>query len=106
MFYLNHIMTIKKVVIIVWSFYDNNLFSKRPEIISNLREKGIGSSVYYPQPVPRMKYYRNKYGYNESQYPIASQISDGIIAFPVGPHLNIKDMEIIASELKKYMDSM
>ena len=85
---------------------DNNLISKRPEIISNLKEKGIGSSVYYPQPVPRMKYYRNKYGYNESQYPIASQISDGIIAFPVGPHLNIKDMEIIASELKKYMDSI
>ena len=47
-----------------------------------------------------MKYYKDKYGYNEKLYPIASHISDGIIAFPVGPHLDVNDMETIANEVK------
>ena len=42
-----------------------------------------------------MKYYKDKYGYNKNLYPIASYISDGI-AFSVGPHLDVNDMETIA----------
>ena len=34
----------------------------RPEIMGALTAKGVGSSIYYPQPVPRMTYYRHKYG--------------------------------------------
>jgi len=45
---------------------------------------GVGTSVYYPQPVPRFSYYRSKYGYNESAYPNAAAISDGTIALPWG----------------------
>ena len=82
---------------------DKNILSKRPEIISSLKKIGIGTSVYYPQPVPRMKYYRDKYGYDESKYSVAAQISDSIISFPVGPHLDLNDMEVIASEFKKIM---
>ena len=85
---------------------DNDLISKRPEIINNLSKRGVGSSVYYPQPVPRMKYYKEKYGYDQTQYPIATQISDGIIALPVGPHLGLDDMQIIATELKHCMDKI
>ncbi len=79
---------------------NNEIALKRPEIISSLSKKGIGTSVYYPQPVPRMKYYKDKYGYNHKNYPVAALISDNIIALPVGPHLNVNDMKIIGSELK------
>ncbi len=85
---------------------DERLISRRPEIIRNLNKLGVGSSVYYPQPVPRMKYYKDKYGYNKNLYPIASYISDGIIAFPVGPHLDVKDMETIAKEVKILMEKI
>ena len=68
------------------------------------RYEGVGTSIYYPQPVPRMSYYKNKYGYDESKYSVAAQISDSIISFPVGPHLGLNDMEIIASEFKKIME--
>ena len=85
---------------------DENIVSKRSEIINLLSEEGIGSSVYYPQPVPRMKYYKDKYGYNKNLYPIASYISDGIIAFPVGPHLDVNDMETIAKEVKILMEKI
>jgi perosamine synthetase len=85
---------------------DNELVIKRPEIINSLSERGVGSSVYYPQPVPRMKYYQEKYGYDKTQYPVAAQISDGIVALPVGPHLSLDDMQIIASELKQCMEKI
>ena len=48
----------------------------------------------------------DKYGFDQSQFPIATQISDGIIAFPVGPHLDTEDMQIIATELKQCMDKI
>jgi perosamine synthetase len=79
---------------------DENLIPRRSEIISYLSSKGIGSSIYYPHPVPRMKYYKDKYGYSLKKYNVASKISDSIIAFPVGPHLDEDDMKIIADEIK------
>jgi dTDP-4-amino-4,6-dideoxygalactose transaminase len=69
-------------------------------------EQGIGSSVYYPQPVPRMSFYKEKYGYEENRYPNATRISDGMLALPVGPHLNTQDMEIIGEELTQIMKAM
>lgn len=72
---------------------------KRSEIMEALTARGIGSSIYYPQPVPRMTYYREKDGYDSSQYQHAARISDQSIALPVGPHLNTNDMQTIATNL-------
>ncbi len=71
------------------------LASKRNEWIARLKENGVGTSVYYPQPVPRMTYYHDKYGYDSSCYPVAEQISDEAIALPVGPHLSQEDLDYI-----------
>jgi dTDP-4-amino-4,6-dideoxygalactose transaminase len=79
---------------------DKDLAARRPEIMVALAERGIGTSVYYPQPVPRMAYYRMKYGYDESQYANAARISDASIAFPVGPHLGPSHMAAIANNLR------
>jgi dTDP-4-amino-4,6-dideoxygalactose transaminase len=75
------------------------LRQQRVEIVSRLNAAGVGTSVYYPQPVPRMTYYRQKYGYDASQFPHATAISDDAIAFPVGPHLSEADMEYIGDQL-------
>ncbi|MBI5034931.1 MAG: DegT/DnrJ/EryC1/StrS family aminotransferase [Chloroflexi bacterium] len=71
------------------------LASKRNQIVPLLNQAGIGTSVYYPQPVPRMTYYRQKYGYKTGEYPNAEKISDCSIALPVGPHLDEQDLEYI-----------
>lgn len=78
---------------------DGVLAKKRNEAVAVLNQKGVGTSVYYPQPVPRMAYYRNKYGYNPQSFPQAERISDQSIALPVGPHLNREDMEYIAENV-------
>jgi len=75
------------------------LDGNRNEVLRLLGESGVGASVYYPQPVPRMTYYREKYGYDAARYPNAEAISDRGIALPVGPHLESGDVERIAGAL-------
>lgn len=81
-----------------------NLKERRPEIVSRLNASGVGTSIYYPHPVPRLSYYRNKYGYTEGAYPNATMISDCSIALPVGPHLSSADVEYIAEQFKKSVE--
>lgn len=73
--------------------------TRRDDVLRAIGEAGIGASVYYPKPVPRMTYYRQKYGYESGRYPGAEAISDRGIALPVGPHLENGDVEVIASAL-------
>jgi len=77
-----------------------SLVDKRFEIIQNLKRNGIGTSIYYPRPVPHFTYYREKYGYQESSFPVAARISYCSIALPVGPHLSEEDMDYIVYHLK------
>lgn len=78
---------------------EEQIASRRFELVSVLKEKGVGTSVYYPQAVPCFSYYREKYGYHPEDFPVAHSISQSTIAFPVGPHLNLEDMEYIAVQL-------
>jgi len=71
---------------------------RRDELVGRLNGAGVGTSVYYPHPVPRLKYYRDKYGYDPSRYPNAERISDRAIALPVGPHVADEDIDYIARQ--------
>lgn len=68
----------------------------RNRLVTKLNLAGVGTSVYYPQPVPRMSYYRKKYGYNRQACCFAEAISDRSIALPVGPHLSDADVDYVA----------
>jgi len=80
---------------------DGPLAGQRTEIIRRLNAAGVGTSVYYPHPIPRLAYYREKYREDLSRFPNAARISDQSIALPVGPHLEVDDMNYIAHELTK-----
>jgi len=75
---------------------DDQAAPLRFEIVNQLNKRGVGTSIYYPQPVPHMSYYRNKYGYSTDSFPNAAWISHNSIALPVGPHLGLEDMAYIA----------
>jgi perosamine synthetase len=74
---------------------------RRPAIIESMKAAGVGTSVYYPVPVPLSSYYRAKYSVPSYAYPEASRISNQSIALPVGPHLDEDDMQVVAAELKR-----
>jgi dTDP-4-amino-4,6-dideoxygalactose transaminase len=74
---------------------------RRQAVIASLNAAGVGTSIYYPHPVPRLAYYRNKYGSNLARYPNATRISDQSIALPIGPHLNLSDMDYIGQAMTR-----
>lgn len=80
---------------------NDSLGKKRFEIVKNLNNLGIGTSVYYPGPVPLMTYYRTKYGFSQNMFPNASKISNQGIALPVGPHIGFDEIDYIISKVKK-----
>ena len=81
----------------------DSICERRPEIIQQLRERGVGSSIYYPKPVPHMSYYRTKYGFAETGFPVASGISSRCVALPVGPHLDVDDMDYIVNNVAEVL---
>jgi len=85
---------------------NEQIADKRPVLMEALGKKGVGTSIYYPQPVPRMSYYLKKYGYTENHFINAAAISDCIIALPVGPHLDFSEMDYIAKSIKEVWSEM
>lgn len=80
---------------------EGRLAGRRNTFVARLNEAGIGTSVYYPQPVPRMTYYNKKYGYDASRYREAGKISDQSIALPVGPQLAVGDIDRIIEDFSR-----
>lgn len=72
---------------------------RRNALLARLGAAGVGTSVYYPQPVPRLSFYRRKYGYEAARYPQAERISDGGIALPTGWYVQPQDIDYIARTL-------
>ena len=83
---------------------ESELVEKRPKIMDRLKRMGIGTSIYYPHPVPHMSYYRDKYQVIDC--PNAELISNSIIALPVGPHLKVGDMQTIVDGLAKVLSEI
>lgn len=73
----------------------------RNRVVMDLKERGIGTSVHYPQAVPLMAYYRGKYGYRPGRFPVAEWLAAQTISLPVGPHLRAGDPERIAAALRE-----
>jgi len=83
--------------------FDKEIAQHRAKIIPALNKLGVGTSIYYPNPVPMMSYYQNKYGYAMEQFPGASSIACDSIALPVGPHLEAEDLTYISDSLSKVL---
>ncbi len=75
----------------------------RDATLLRLKERGIGTSVYYPVPLPLSKYYAQKYGYTTDQFPNAQRISNASIALPVGPHLTPDDMDTMSTTITEVL---
>ena len=85
---------------------DKSLTNYRNKIIYKLKEKGIGSSIYYPKPVPLMTYYKKKYKNNSETYYYANEISNTTISLPIGPHVGKKELNYIYEHFSKILKNL
>jgi len=73
------------------------LASRRDAVAARINALGVGTSVYYPHPVPRLTWYRERYGDAGDRFPVATELSDSSISLPVGPHLEPGDAERVGA---------
>ena len=73
----------------------------RFDLITQLNKSGVGTSIHYPKPIPEFTYYQDKYKIETSSFPNAASIGQRTISLPVGPHLNLEDMEYIIIKVKE-----
>ncbi len=80
--------------------------AKREDIVRRLNAEGIGTSIYYPQPVPRMTYYRKKYATDPTSFANAARLSDQSVAVPLGMHLEPADVDLIVETLSDILKTI
>ena len=79
---------------------NKNLSRKRFQIIRYLNSNGIGTSIYYPHPVPRIAYYKKKYKYKIDSYINSKKVSDESISISVAPYLKSSDIQYVVKTIK------
>ena len=79
----------------VSALFGGRLGARRDDIVRRLNAAGVGTSVYYPRPVPLMTYYRTKYGHRADRFPNAAALSERSVALPTGPHVTLDDVDHI-----------
>ena len=74
---------------------------KRDKMIDYLREKGVGSGVYYPVPIHKQTYYVNELGYGQTLEE-AERAAAEVLSLPVHPGLSEEDLETIVSAVNGF----
>ena len=71
----------------------------RGELITKLKDKGIQTSIHYPS-IKKFKHYSQ---IGITALPVADEISERVLTLPLYPTMQFKDVEFVASELKKIL---
>ncbi len=80
----------------------NKLSKLRNELIEFFKNNNINTSIYYPKPVPNMKYYKKRYKVRESEFYNSEVISNHSISIPIHPGITFKDLRHICNNIKKF----
>jgi UDP-2-acetamido-2-deoxy-ribo-hexuluronate aminotransferase len=72
---------------------------KRDALCRELKNKGIGSIIYYPVPLHLQEAYKDL-GYKKGDFPVSEKISLEIMSLPLYPYLNETQIRYVVSALK------
>jgi len=74
---------------------------RRDALRNHLKERGVGTGVYYPVPIHRQTYYTRELGYDDS-LPQAERAAEEVLSLPVHPALNHRDLEAIVQAANSF----
>ena len=70
----------------------------RDEVIKKLQEKGIGCSVHFI-PIHKHPYYKEKYGYKDSNYPVANRVFEQSVSLPIYPDMSDEEIMYVINNV-------
>ena len=74
---------------------------RRDALLDHLKERGVGTGVYYPVPVHQQTYYTQELGYN-LRLPESERAAAEVLSLPVHPALCHDDLKTIAAAVNEF----
>jgi dTDP-4-amino-4,6-dideoxygalactose transaminase len=68
--------------------------NRRDEFVERLRERGVGSGIYYPIPVHRQAPFIAM-GYGEERFPVTDLLTQQVLSIPVHPALSEAEVDAV-----------
>jgi len=75
---------------------------RRDDLQRGLKEKGIGSLVYYPLCLHRQECFAHL-GYREGQLPVCEQASRQVLSLPVFPEITTEEQTYVADSIREIL---
>ena len=74
---------------------------RRDKLQQHLKEKGIGTKIYYPLPLHLQRCFKHL-GYKEGDSPISEEASKQVLSLPVYPELTQQEMAYVIREIRDF----
>jgi dTDP-4-amino-4,6-dideoxygalactose transaminase len=75
---------------------------QRDALQKSLNDAGVGTLIHYPIP-PHLQQAYASAGYVQGQFPIAEQIANRCVSLPIGPHLNMENLNKVITDVAAYL---
>lgn len=75
---------------------------QRNGLQQHLKENGIPSMVYYPNPMHLQTAYKNL-GYKEGDFPVTEKLCETVLSLPIHPYIKKVDVDKVCSHLIAYL---
>lgn len=73
----------------------------RDRLQAFLKERGIGSEVYYPLPLHLQKCYADL-GYKAGDFPVSERLAKEALSLPVNPEVSAEDIEYVCESIRAF----
>lgn len=88
-----------------WAQYTIQLENReqRDGLQSYLKENGIPTMVYYPNPMHKQTAYKDL-GYKDGDFPVTEKLCATVLSLPLHPYITEKEIEIVVNNIKIYIN--
>jgi dTDP-4-amino-4,6-dideoxygalactose transaminase len=74
----------------------------RDELLNRIAAQGIGVGVHF-RSLTVQKFYREKYGFHEGDFPVAERVSEQVLSLPLYPAMHESDVERVIRTVRKVL---
>jgi dTDP-4-amino-4,6-dideoxygalactose transaminase len=74
----------------------------RDELLNRIAAEGIGVGVHF-RSLTVQKFYREKYGFQEGDFPVAERTSEQVLSLPLYPAMHESDVERVIHTVRKVL---